>query len=260
VSPPQSVDELIDAAGKLSKDGVKGLFAGNDFGVAALTGPLLWSAGLDYLKPGGREVGFDDPRAAMVFGKLQALNANGSLLLGAPADWPDPSALVDGLAAMQWTGLGNLPRIQSAFGDDFGVVPFPRLDAGGAPSVPVSGYGMAVNAKSPHVAEAKAFTKWLWVDRTDHQLEFSTQFGFHVPARQSLIDRAETLSAGPAADAGRYVKENAHLLGGGPVWTPQANAALLDVVTKIVRDGADPVAMTKAAVDVAGSELRRFFG
>ena len=260
VQPPQSLDELIDAAGKLTKDGVKGLFAGNDFGAAALTGPLLWSAGLDYLKPGEHQVGFDDPRAAVVFGKLHTLNANGSLLLGAPADWPDPGAFVNGLAAMQWTGLTNLPRIQSAFGDDYGVLPFPRLDATGVPSVPVSGYGAMVNVKGPHVAEAKAFVKWLWLERTDHQLEFATQFGFHLPARQSLIARAETLASGPAADAARFVRENGRLADGGPVWTVAADTALHDVVTKIVRDGADPVAMTKAAVDVANSELKRFFG
>ncbi len=260
VAPPQSVDELIDAAGKLSKDGVKGIFAGNDAGVAALTGPMLWSAGLDYLKPGNHEVGFDDPRAATALSKLHTLNANGSLLLGAPADWQDPAALVDGLCAMQWTPLANLPKIQSAFGDDFGVLPFPRLDPGGAPSVPVSASGAMVNARSAHVTEAKTFTKWLWVDNTNDQLEFATKFGFHVPARHSLIDRAASLAAGPAADAARFVKENAKTLRGGPQWTPQADAALSAAVGRIVREGADAVAQTRTAVDVAKSELGRLFG
>ncbi|MDT8911217.1 sugar ABC transporter substrate-binding protein [Amycolatopsis sp. PS_44_ISF1] len=259
VQPPQTVDELIDAAGKLSKDGVKGLFVGNDGGVSTLTGPLMWSAGLDYLKNGNREVGFDDPRAATAFGKLHTLNANGSLLLGAPADWSDPGAFVDGLAAMQWTGLWNLPKIRDALDEDFGVLPFPKLDDSGAPSVPVGAYGAMVNAKSAHVDEAKAFVKWLWIDQTDKQLEFATRFGFHLPARQSLVARAERLRSGVGADVARFVQQNSHLIG-GPVWTQQANTALSDAVAKIAKEGADPAAQTKTAVGVAQAELKRLFG
>ncbi|MGV9292844.1 ABC transporter substrate-binding protein [Amycolatopsis sp. NPDC003676] len=259
VQPPQTVDELIDAASKLSKDGVKGLFAGNDGGVGTLTGPLLWSAGLDYLKNNNREVGFDDPRSAAAFSKLHTLNTNGSLLLGAPADWSDPGAFVDGLCAMQWTGLWNIPKVRDALNDDFGVLPFPKLDDSGKPSVPVGAYGAMVNAKSAHVNEAKAFVKWLWIDQTDSQLEFATRYGFHVPARQSLIDKAQTLQTGPAADVVKFVKENSHLIG-GPVWTQTSNTALSDAVAKIAKEGADPVAQTKAAVTVAQSELKRLFG
>ncbi|SEP28750.1 ABC transporter substrate-binding protein [Amycolatopsis saalfeldensis] len=259
VQPPQTVDELIDAAGKLSKDGVKGLFVGNDGGVATLTGPLLWSAGLDYLKNNNREVGFDDPRAATAFGKLHTLNANGSLLLGAPADWSDPGAFIDGLAAMQWTGLWNVPKIRDALDEDFGVLAFPKLDNSGAPSVPVGAYGAMVNAKSAHVNEAKAFVKWLWIDQTNDQLEFATRFGFHLPARQSLVAKAGNLSSGVGADVAKFVQENSHLVG-GPVWTQASNTALSDAVAKIAKEGADPVATTKTAVGVAQAELKRLFG
>lgn len=259
VQPPQTVDELIDAAGKLTKDGVKGLFAGNDGGVGVLTGPLLWSAGLDYLKNDNREVGFDDPRAATALGKLHTLNANGSLLLGAPSDWSDPAAFIDGLAAMQWTGLWNVPKIRDAFDDDFGVLPFPKLDDSGAPSVPVGAYGAMVNAKSAHVAEAKAFVKWLWIDKADDQLEFATKVGFRIPARLSLAAQADSLASGPAADAARFAKDNGRLVG-GPVWTSQSNTALSDAVAKIAKDGADPVDQTRRAVEVVKAELKRLFG
>ncbi|MFD8492401.1 ABC transporter substrate-binding protein [Amycolatopsis sp. NPDC059657] len=259
VNPPQTVDELIDAAQKLTKDGVKGFFAGNDGGVGVLAGPLLWSTGLDYLSKDNKSVGFDDPRAAAAFAKLRVLNTNNSLLLGAPSDWSDPAAFIDGLAAMQWTGLWNIPKIQAALKDDFGVLPFPKLDASGTPSVPVGAYGAMINAKSANVTAAKDYLKWLWVDKTDYQLEFATKFGFHVPARQSLVDKAENLKLGPAADAARYVKENSHLVG-GPVWTAQSNTALSDAVAKIAKEGADPATETRKAVDVAKAELKRLFG
>jgi multiple sugar transport system substrate-binding protein len=259
VRPPQTVDELIDAAGKLTKDAVKGLFVGNDGGVGALTGPLMWSAGLDYLAKDNRSAGFDDPRAATAFAKLRTLNTNDSLLLGAPADWSDPAAFIDGRAAMQWTWLENLPKIQTALSGDFGVLPFPKLDDSGAPSVPISVYGAMINAKSPNVGAAKEFIKWLWIDRTADQLEFATGFGLRVPARASLIDRAEALKSGPAADASTLVKDNGHLVG-GPAWTAQSNTALGEAVAKISSEGADPAAETRKAIDAANAELKRLFG
>ncbi len=247
VQPPQTLDELVDAAKKLSKDGVKGLFAGNDAGAAALAGPLLWSAGLDYVKD-GKSVGFDDPRAATVFAKLHELN--GSLLLGASTDWADPIPFIDGLAAMQWTWLWNLPKIQDTMKDDFGVLAFPRLDASGAPSVPVSGLSAMVHSKSLNPDAAKDFVKWLWLERTDFQREFATRFGFHLPARLSVLDKVDQ-----AADAAKLVKENGRAA--GPLWTPTANTALVDALGRIARDGADPAAETKKAVETVKAELGR---
>ncbi|WP_409493722.1 ABC transporter substrate-binding protein [Amycolatopsis sp. cmx-11-12] len=247
VQPPQTLDELVDAARKLSKDGVKGLFAGNDAGAAALAGPLLWAAGLDYVKD-GKSVGFDDPRAATVFAKLRDLN--GSLLLGASTDWADPIPFIDGLTAMQWTWLWNLPKIQDTMKDDFGVLAFPRLDAAGAPSVPVSGMSAMVHSKSLNPNAAKDFVKWLWLERTDFQQEFATKFGFHLPARLSVLDKLA-----PSTDAARLVKENGRAA--GPLWTATANTALVDALGRIVRDGADPAAETKAAVEAVKAELGR---
>ena len=127
MQPPQTVDELLAAAKALTTSKVKGLFVGNDGGVGVLGGPLLWSAGLDYLTK-DNTFGFDDPAAAEAFGKLRTLFTSGSLLLGAPTDWSDPSAISQGLTAMQWTGLWTLPDLQKNLGDDFGVLPFPKLE------------------------------------------------------------------------------------------------------------------------------------
>ncbi|MEV6907015.1 extracellular solute-binding protein [Amycolatopsis sp. NPDC051071] len=247
VRPPQTLDELVDAARKLTKDGVKGLFAGNDAGAAALAGPLLWAAGLDYVKD-GKSVGFDDPRAATAFAKLRDLN--GSLLLGAATDWADPVPFIDGLAAMQWTWLWNLPKVQDTMKDDFGVLAFPRLDTSGAPSVPVSGLSSMVHAKSLNTGAAKDFVKWLWLERVDFQHEFATKFGFHVPARLSVLDKLAL-----AGDAAKLIRENGRAA--GPLWTPAANTALVDAVGRIARDGADPAAETKAAVEAVKAELGR---
>jgi multiple sugar transport system substrate-binding protein len=258
VQPPTTTDELITAAKKLTTDKVKGLFVGNDGGVGVLGGPSLWSAGLDYLKP-DNSFGFDDPAAVEALGKLRELFTSKALLLGAPTDWSDPSAIAQGLTAMQWTGLWTFPALQKALGDDFGVRPWPKLTDAGKPSVPIGAYGACVNAKSKNVAAAKKYVKWLWVDQTDDQLDWAQAFGFHIPARQSLAAKADKLKSGPAADAVRFVNENGHAQ--TPIlWTPKASTAFSDALSRIIKDGANPAAEIKTVKSVAEVEVKRITG
>jgi multiple sugar transport system substrate-binding protein len=255
VSVPQTVDELIDAAKALTTKDVKGLFVGNDGG-SVLGGPALWAAGLDYLTDDNK-VGFDDPAAATSLGKLHTLFASGSLLLGAPTDWSDPSAINQGLTAMQWTGLWNVPLLTKALGDDYGVAPWPKLsDSTGAPSVPIGAYGESVNAKSKHVDEATAFVQWLWVDNTADQLDFAQSYGFHIPSRTSLAAKATKLKSGVAADAVKLSTENGRAQ--TPLlWTPACNTAYTDALSNIIKNGDDPAGQLKNVIAKVNSELKR---
>ncbi|MEU9502732.1 extracellular solute-binding protein [Streptomyces sp. NPDC048196] len=254
VQPPQSVDELVDAAGKLTTKKSKGLFLGNDGGVGVLSGTPLFAAGLSLIGEDGK-VGFDDPAAARVLGKIRQLYANKSLLLGAPTDWSDPSAFLQGLTAMQWSGLWALPQIKKALGDDFGVLPFPKDGSGGKPSVPVGAYGSAVSARSKKKAEAKAFAKWLWVERTDFQQDFALSYGFHIPARISLAKKAKQLQEGAAADAVRFATE--HGYAEPLLWTSADRTAYQDALSRIIKDGANPESELKGVVRKVNAELQR---
>jgi multiple sugar transport system substrate-binding protein len=259
VQPPQTVDELLAAAKKLTTDKVKGLFVGNDGGVGILGGPALWSAGLDYLTE-DNQFGFDDPAAVESLRKLRELFTSKTLLLGAPTDWSDPSAFTQGLTAMQFTGLWTFPAIQKALPDDFGVLPWPKLNATtGKPSVPVGAYGSTVSAKSKNVDAAKKFVKWLWVDQTDKQLDFAQSYGFHIPARKSLAEKAEKLKSGPAADAVKFVNENGHAQ--TPIlWSPKSGTAYSDALNRIIKNGTDPATEIKAVKAVVEAELKRISG
>jgi multiple sugar transport system substrate-binding protein len=258
LKPPSTVDELIDAARKLTTGDVKGLFAGNDGGVGVLAGPALWSVGLDYVTT-EHEVGFDEPSAAVAIGKLRELYSSGALLQGAVKDWAEPDAFTQGLVAMQWTGLWTVPAMQKALGDDFGVLPWPKLNDSGRPSVPVGAFGAMVNAKSAHVEEAKAFVKWLWVDRTDYQEDFNLSYGFHIPPRQSLAEKADKLTRGAAADAVKFVRDNAKS-SNPPDWIPSMRTAFSDAVSRSVREGADAGTELKAAAQKTRDELKRLYG
>ncbi|GAB2481226.1 ABC transporter substrate-binding protein [Jatrophihabitans fulvus] len=256
VQPPATVPELVEAAKALTTKQVKGLFAGNDGGVTVLGGPALWAAGLDYLDA-DNEIGFDDPAAATSLAALHTMFANESLLLGAPSDWSDPSAIQQGLCAMQWSGLWNVPVLQKALGDDLGVAPYPALSSSvGAPSVPIGAYGSGVNAKSKQVDAAKKYVKWLWVDNTADQLDFAQSYGFHIPARRSLAPRAKGLQSGIGKDAAdfvaKYAKAQTPLL-----WTPKSMTAYQDAVSRIIKDGANPSSELKSVIGTAKAELKR---
>ncbi|MGA4842054.1 ABC transporter substrate-binding protein [Streptomyces sp. G45] len=254
VEPPTTLDELVDAAKALTDRKVKGLFLGNDGGASALGGTPLYAAGLELVTKDG-EVGFDDPAAARALAPLRQLYADKSLLLGAPSDWSDPSAFVQGLTAMQWSGLWALPAVKKALGDDFGVLPFPKATGGGKPAVPVGAYGAAVSARTRHKEEAKAYLRWLWVEKTDYQRDFALSYGFHIPARLSLAKRADVLKKGAAADAVGYSTRYGYA---EPLlWTTASRVAYQDALSRIIKSGANPESELRSVVRKAAAELSR---
>ncbi|WP_326775839.1 ABC transporter substrate-binding protein [Streptomyces sp. NBC_01445] len=253
VEPPETLDELVDAAKKLTSKKAKGLFLGNDGGAGVLGGTPLYAAGLELVTEDGK-VGFDDPAAARALGKIHQLYADKSLLLGAPSDWSDPSAFVQGLTAMQWSGLWALPTVQKELGDDFGVLPFPK-DGAGRPSVPVGAYGAAVSTRGEHQQAAKDYLRWLWIDRTEYQEDFALSYGFHIPARISLAKKAAKLRKGAAADAVRFTTD--HGFAQPLRWTPASQTAYQDALSRIIKDGASPDSELKGVVRKVSAELDR---
>jgi multiple sugar transport system substrate-binding protein len=254
VEPPTTLDALVDAARALTDGRTKGLFLGNDGGAGVLGATPLYAAGLTLVTDDGR-VGFDDPAAARTLGRLHRLYADKSLLLGAPADWSDPSAFLQGLTAMQWSGLWALPQVERELGDDFGVLPFPADGDRGRPAVPVGAYGAAVSARSGHKDLAKRYVKWLWVQRTDYQKDFALSYGFHIPARRSLAAEATALREGPAADVVRFTTDHGYAQ--PLLWTPAAQTAYQDALSRIIKDGADPERELRAVVGKVTEEIAR---
>jgi len=232
-SEPKTFTELLADAKKLNTGGVKGLFVGNDGGTSALgTGPLPWSAGVDYMK--GNKIAFDNARTVKSLEALRTLNKAGVLLLGAPVDWWDPSAFTQGLAAMQYTGLWAMPGIRKAIGDDFGYMGWPALDSDGAPATFFGGWNEYVNGKSPHLKQALDYVRWLWIENTKDEIDFNTSYGFHIPPRISASSAAPKLKSGQAAVAVQVLQQHSHY---GTVLYNDANVIqpLLDAATAAVK-------------------------
>lgn len=250
IDPPDSIDALIEAATALDTGRQKGLFVGNDGGIGALLGPMLWSAGGSFLNEDSTAPAFNTERAAAAYTKLKDLNDSGALLIGSPTDYWDPSAFIQKLTAMQWTGLWAMPQIIAEVGaENFDVLPWPKSDDEGTPSTFWGGWGECVGGKSKNLDAAKAFVKWLWIDNTEIQQDWNLGYGFHVPPRTDAAASAEPLQDPPASTVVKNLNEYGVVP--NPLWTGVMGTALTDAVTSIVRgeaEAADALATAETAV------------
>jgi multiple sugar transport system substrate-binding protein len=255
VKVPTTLDELIEAAAKLTTGKVKGLFLGND--LHAVINPLIWSAGADTLDSGNR-IAYHTEGVKEGLKKMRGLFTSGHLLLDAPADYWDPSAINQGLCAIQFCGMWAMPQMQKALGDDIGVFAFPKVIDSGKPSVYNGGWSMFVNAKGSHVDLAKEYVKWLWIDQKKYQEDWSLSYGFHIPPRASLAASATKLKSGLPAEGVKLFGEYGHFDNIG--WTQSMITALEDVFANCVRKNGDPEAALDKADVTVNRELKKLFG
>ncbi len=253
VAPPKTMDEVIAAAKTLTAGNRKGLFLGNDGGVAALINVAPWSAGGDFLV--GNKIIFNTPQVAAAYEKMRQLSDSGSLLIGAPTDWWEADALVQGLAAMQWGGLWSYPAIHKALGDDIGGMAWPALDTAGQPATFLGGWSAMVNAQSSHVEEAKQYLRWLWIDSPKIQQDWCLGYGFHVPPRLSLARTAAPLQTGVPAQAVQDLNAWGRSL--PPEWNSAMGTALTDAVTNILKEGRPAAPELAVAAEKCERELSR---
>ncbi|MFI2630752.1 ABC transporter substrate-binding protein [Streptomyces collinus] len=255
VEVPKTLEELIEAAAKLKTSKVKGAYLGND--LTPVQHNLIWSAGADTLTADNKPA-FNTDAVADGLKQLRSLFTSGDLLLGAPADWWDPSAFTQGLTAMQWCGMWAMPVMQKALGDDIGIFPFPKVGSAGKESVYNGGWSMFVNAKGKNVEAAKEYVKWLWIDQKKYQEDFATSYGFHIPPRTSLAQSATKLKSGLPAEGVKLFNEFGHFDNIG--WTQAMIAAINDVMANSVRKNGDPKAQLAAAEKKVNTELKKLFG
>ncbi|MEO0565277.1 MAG: extracellular solute-binding protein, partial [Chloroflexota bacterium] len=253
IEVPQTMDDLIAAATALDTGRVKGLYVGNDLGASNF---LLYmttlAAETEFIADG--TVMVNSPSNLLMWQKKQELADSGALLVGAPTEWWDPSAFIDGLAQMQWSGLWAMPGIVDALGEDeVGVMPWPAVDADTNPSVFLGGWSQSVNANSEHVEAAKDYVEWLWIENEEVQIDWNLSYGFHIPPRVSTAEQADALSSGPAAAVLELV---ASYGGTTPVtWTGAMDSIYTDAHSEVLLRGADPAEQLALANERIQDEL-----
>ncbi|MGW6738426.1 ABC transporter substrate-binding protein [Streptomyces sp. NPDC055013] len=255
VEVPTTLDELMEAAAKLTTGKVKGLYMGND--LHSVNDTLIWSAGAEHLTE-KNEIAYHTDGVVEGLKKMRRLFTSGDLLLGAPTESWDPSSLNQGLCAIQFCGMWAMPQIQDALGDDWGVFPFPKVTDNGKQSVYNGGWSMFVNAKGKNVDAAKEYVKWLWLDQKEYQEDWATSYGFHIPPRTSLAKEATKLKSGNAAEGVRLFNEFGHFDNIG--WTQAMRTAFEDVFANCVRKDMDPEAALDKCDAAVNRELKKLFG
>ncbi len=154
---------------------------------------------------------------------------------------------------MTWNGLWAMPGIKKALSEDFGVLPFPSMGTSGKPVVYLGGWSAMVNAKSKHIDEAKAFTKWLWIENAKAQEDWSLSYGFHIPPRISVAQNATALKTGQAAEVLALTSKYGYV--DNPLWNGAMGTALGDAMTNVINNGADPKAELATAEGKVQAEL-----
>ncbi|WP_329260249.1 sugar ABC transporter substrate-binding protein [Streptomyces sp. NBC_01478] len=255
VEVPTTLDELLEAAAKLTTSKVKGVNLGNDF--TPVQGNVIWSAGADTLDS-KNQIAYHTDAVVQGIKQLRQLFSSGHVLLDAPTDWWDPSSLNQGLCAIQWGGLWSMPAMQKALGDDLGIFPFPKVGDNGKPSVTNGGWSMFVNAKGENVEAAKAYVKWLWIDQKKYQEDWALSYGFHIPPRSSIAAQATKLKSGLPAEAVKLFTDYGHF--DNIAWDQTMITALNDVIASSVRKGGDPEAALDACDKKVNVELKKLFG
>ncbi|MFZ0217694.1 MAG: sugar ABC transporter substrate-binding protein [Candidatus Dormiibacterota bacterium] len=231
VSPPTTTDELVSAAKKLTQGKVKGLFLGDDGGVAALYELLPQANGVQLIQ--NNKIAFATQAAAQALQVLVQLNQQNSLLLGYQPDYLEPDAFINGLCAMQWTGLWVMPAVKKALGDDFGVIPLPAVSSAGKPTTFLGGWSECVSGKSKNLAAAKKYVQWLWITNKAGQKDFNLSYGFHLPPRKSIADTATALKSGPAKQAVDIL--NKYAVYAPVTWDNTINTYYTNAVSAIVQ-------------------------
>ncbi|MDO0910689.1 sugar ABC transporter substrate-binding protein [Streptomyces sp. DT2A-34] len=255
VEVPTTLDELMEAAAKLTTGKVKGLYMGND--LHSVNDTLIWSAGAEHLTE-KNEIAYHTDGVVEGLKKMRKLFTSGDLLLGAPTESWDPSSFNQGLCAIQFCGMWAMPAIQDALGDDWGIFPFPKVTDAGKPSVYNGGWSMFVNAKGKNVDAAKEYVKWLWIDQKKYQEDWATSYGFHIPPRSSIAESATKLKSGNAAEGVKLFNEFGHFDNIG--WTQAMRTAFEDVFANCVRKNMDPEAALDKCDTAVNRELKKLFG
>ncbi|WP_405868001.1 MULTISPECIES: ABC transporter substrate-binding protein [unclassified Streptomyces] len=255
VDVPTTLDELLEAAAKLTTSKVKGVFLGNDF--TAIQNPIIFSAGADTIDANNK-IAYHTDGVVEGLKQLRKLFTSGNVLLDAPTDFWDPSSLDQGLCAIQWGGMWSMPVMQKALGDDLGIFPFPKIGSSGKLSVYNGGWSMFVNAKGKNVDAAKEYVKWLWIDQKKYQEDWALSYGFHIPPRTSIANGATKLKSGLPAEAVKLFTDYGHF--DNISYDQTMQTAFADVIASSVRKGGNPEAALDTCDKKVNVELKKLFG
>ncbi|MBB5786303.1 ABC transporter substrate-binding protein [Jiangella mangrovi] len=188
LEPPTTWDGLFSAAQELTSGDRKGII------IEVAPGPyqnftwypFLWSAGGEVVNEDSTESALRSPEAAAAFDLWGRLVTEGYAPNDNATSTTDIGTLGRGETSMQVCGFWAIAALQEEFADQpINVIPIPAPD-GGSPVSVYGGWTQMLNAESPRLDAAKAFTKWLWVDDDVFAEEWACRAGSKFSPREAV--------------------------------------------------------------------------
>lgn len=256
LEPPASLDDLVSAARKLTTAGRKGICLDVNANSVGVAGAILWSAGTDYLTD-DHEPGFTTAPARDAIARIVQMVRDNSIL-----NAPVPlylTAFLNGQVAIQWANNTQLPQLSAKFGDDLGLMPFPRLDEAGASTVAIFTSALVLGAKSRFPDQAAALISALAVKDTTYLKSLNFSSGqLAVPPRRSVAASAARLDHGAGESLLTLTEKYGHA-DGRPDWTGTMGMAYWDALRKIIEDHADAQQALGQAAQKVRTELKQIY-
>lgn len=198
IEPPANWDDLFAAAQELTAGERKGIT------IEVAPGPyqnftwypFLWGAGAEVVNDDSTESALRTPEAAAAFDLWGRLVTEGYAPNDNATQTTDIGPLGRAETSMQVCGFWAIAALQEEFPDQpIGVVPIPAAD-GGTPVSVYGGWTQMLNAESPRLDAAKAFTKWLWTEDDVFPEEWACRAGSKFSPREAVNDACNDVFGG----------------------------------------------------------------
>jgi multiple sugar transport system substrate-binding protein len=200
IAPPTSWQALQAAAAELTSGNRKGIFVEPAPGPYQNFSwyPFLWSAGGEVVNADSTKSALRTPEAASAFDLWGQLVTKGHAPKRTEVGTFDIAPLGRGECSMQVCGFWALAPLKANFPKEIesvGIIPIPA-PAGGKPVTVYGGWTQMVNSKGKHVEQAKAFTKWLWIQNNSFAEQWACRKGSKYSPRKAVNDACTDVFGG----------------------------------------------------------------
>jgi multiple sugar transport system substrate-binding protein len=260
IEPPKTWDDLTAAAQELTGGKQKGI------AIEPAPGPyqnftwypFLWSAGGEVVSEDSESSALRTPEAASAFELWGNLMREGY----APSKVADGTAAIDPLArgevAMQVCGFWAIAQLEANHKDaDVGIVPIPVPD-GGTPVTVYGGWTQMVNSQGDHIEQAKAFTRWLWVQDKQFPETWACRHNSKYSPRPAVNEACSDVFGGEPHNV--FTDEILPTARAEPRYPDQVVKAVGDGLQAAMFDGASGEEAANQAADAVDQYLERYRG
>jgi multiple sugar transport system substrate-binding protein len=246
IEPPATWDDLMAAAQELTGGGRSGIVVETaPLAFQAFSWyPFLWSAGGEVVNPDSSASALRTSGGAAAFDLYGRLVTQGFAPERTEEVTNNAGPLGRGETSMQVCGFWAIAQMQDEFeGEPFGVVPIP-VPPGGNPVTVYGGWTQMVNSRSPNLAQAKEFARWLWVENDEFGEEWACRIGSKFSPREPVNERCSDV----------FSEEPYNIFTDQILATARAQPRYPDQVTRAVYEGLQAVMFSGASGEDAANQ------